>query len=153
MKRAWAALLLAGQAAVEPAALSPAGKWAVAHNEGECILSRGFGPAGGTVFAFVPTPPGLVGDLSLLLPGKARGLRQGAGQLTLSPSGASFNTRWVNAPLVNRDGHGVRLSADDKAFWEALPAATAMTVAAGEREPVHLALGPMAKPWAVLKAC
>lgn len=134
-------------------ALKPTTKWAVAHNEGECILSRGFGPAGGTTFAFKPTPPGLAGDLVLLLPEPGRGIRQGSGDVTLFPSGATFKTEWVNAPLANQDGHGVRLSADDPVFWEALPAATAMTVDAGEREPVRLETGPMAKAWAVLRSC
>jgi hypothetical protein len=147
-----AALALAAQAA--PAQLPPAGKWVVEYNEGDCTMSRAFGdPAAPTTFAFQPSPTGSFGEVVLLMPASATkgGVRRGKGAALLQPSGQRFDALWAMGPLP--DGRrGLRFSAEE-GFWDALPAATALTMELGNQPPFTVGLGRMASPFAAIKTC
>lgn len=151
----WTASALAAIAApaATPAALPPVGRWVVAYNEGDCIMSRSFGTAAAPVtFAFRPSPTGALGDVLVLTPaGGRKGVRRGEGSVVLGPSGARFEARFA-VGAVGEGRRGGRFAAGQD-FWDALPAATSLSMELGGEPPFAIALGAMNKPLAAAKAC
>ncbi len=151
----WTASVLAAIAApaATPDALPPAGKWIVEYNEGDCTMSRSFGTAAALVtFAFQPSPTGSLGEVLLLLPANGRkGVRRGEGSVVLRPSGARFEARFAVGP-IGEGRRGGRFAAGQE-FWDALPAATSLSMELGGEPPFAIALGSMNKPLAAARAC
>ncbi|WP_375404510.1 energy transducer TonB [uncultured Sphingomonas sp.] len=151
----WTISMMAALAAqaVTPDALPPAGKWIVQYGEGDCTVSRSFGPTAAPVtFAFQPSPTGSLGEVLLMMPASVRkGVQRGEGAVVLRPSGARFEARFAVGPLS--DGRRGGRFATGQEFWDALPTATSLSMELGGEPPFAIALGAMDKPLAAAKIC
>lgn len=150
---AWAALLLAGQAA-EPVALAPAGKWTLEYGNKECTLARSFGSSSGVVtFALRTGLEKRFGELMLVLRAPIpAGPNEGSGRVLLSPSGRAFDAQWLRVPLRNSSARSVSVSVDSS-FWGAFHQADSITFEIGEAAPVALRTGSIAKAAVALDSC
>lgn len=134
--------VVAAQAAVVTP-LTPTGKWAVAYEPTECILSRPFGSGDASVTLGLlryPTSPG--GTLILVEPGGKGEGRHGSGKITLQPSGGRFDIDWTSAPRGGLAGSAVRIDSNVE-FWKALPIATGLTIERDGVGAIRLILGTM----------
>jgi TonB family protein len=146
-----AMLALLSQAA--PESLAPSGKWTVAHEPGECLLSRPFGPGERSITLGVlrlPASPG--GTLLLVEPGGTASTRRGSGKIVVQPSGDRFNADWTVAPRTGRTGGLTRIE-PDTAFWDALPQATGLTFEGFGGASIELPTGKMTAALSAYGAC
>ena len=141
METVMAALALAGQTA--PEALTPSGKWAVAYEPSECLLTRQFGSGDRAVtFGVLRLPASPGGTVLLVASTGTVQARRGSGRIVLQPSGERFAASWATAPRTGQAG-GVTRIEPVAAFWDALPRATALTFEGNGGTAVQLPVGDM----------
>jgi TonB family protein len=145
------AAILAAQGA--PAALAPSGKWAVAYEPSECLLTRPFGSGDQAVTLGILRYPASSGGTVLLIgSGDKVGPRRGTGRITVQPSGESFSTDWAAAPRAGQGGSVTRID-PAAAFWDALPRATGLIFEDHGGAPIQLPIGKLTSALSAYGAC
>jgi hypothetical protein len=145
------AAILAAQGT--PSDLAPSGKWAVAYEPGECLLSRSFGPSDRSLtFGVLRLPASPGGTLLLTASSGSATTRRGSGKIVVQPSGDRFTTVWATAPKTDQAGSLTRIE-PATAFWDALPQATGLTFEGIGGAPIELPTGEMTAALSAYGAC
>lgn len=150
----WVVLMTAVAAQAAGPQLTAAGKWAVAYEPTECLLSRPFGSGDGAVTLGLLRYPASRGGTVLLVTsdGEAE-TRRGTGKIIVRPSGQEFATTWATMPRPGRAGGLTRIEPPPE-FWEALPQATDLAVVQGAKtDATDLPIGRMTSALAAYNKC